>query len=324
MKGRIASLKASIEVDYKTKLYNPVIKRNCLIEPLKGDEGNNDAELKAMTKADGNKTIKQLQIQRPKMSNDDFLRKLTPNINFIDLDVDTIVDQFTYMEASIFYQLQPSEFFGQAWAKAKLRHKAPNIIASTQLFNFISSFFVNLLLDTPDLEQRISLAKKIIQIGIKAHSILNYDLLYSIAGALGDASVFRMKQTWNVVNEDPSKAEFDRLSSLFHKNFAGYRKEIDGISQKACIPFIGTSLTDYTFLDDGNLDIVKDKINVEKKMRLYQCIQSVVKFKDIKYNIVAIPQIICFIKNYFFESGILTDEKAKYEKSLKTEARIKN
>ena len=326
MKGRIGQLKQSLEAS-KGKLINAVIKKNCLIEPLKIDEGATETNSQqiamtgTMTKAQLDK-LKQ-QANMPKMTNDDFFRKLTPNINFIDLDVDVIVEQFTYLEASIFYQLQPSEFFGQAWAKAKLRHKAQNILASTQMFNFISSFFVNLILDTADLEQRIQLVKKIIQIGIKAHSIHNYDLLYSIAGSVGDAAVFRMKQTWAVVDQDPSKEKFNELSGLFQKNYAGYRKEIENISQKACIPFIGTSLTDYTFLDDGNPDMNGDKINIDKKMRLYQCIQSVIKYKDIKYNIVAIPQIITYIKSYYFDKGILTDEKAKYEKSLKTEARVK-
>ena len=184
MKGRIAQLKQSLEAS-KGQLTNPVIKKNCLIEPLKIDEGSVES-----TKDQGGKMpLDKSKVPQPKLSNDDFFKKLTPTINFIDLDVDTIVEQFTYLEASIFYQLQPSEFFGQAWAKAKLRHKAQNILASTQMFNFISSFFVNLILDTPDLEQRIQLVKKIIQIGIKAHSIHNYDLLYSIAGSVGDASL---------------------------------------------------------------------------------------------------------------------------------------
>ncbi|EDR28144.1 protein ste6, putative [Entamoeba dispar SAW760] len=307
IKGKIGTLKNSIEMDHKTKGFNPLIKQSCIISPLRLDESTDTKE----------------QLPQPeKMKN--LFDKLIPKVKFIDIDDDVIVSQFTYMEASIFYKLEPSEFFGQAWAKAKLRHKAPNIIASTQMFNFISSFFVNMILNTESLEERITLVKKILSLGIKAHAIKNYDLLYSLTGSLGDAAIFRMKRTWEVVNQDPNKAEFDRLSGLFQRNFGGFRNEVKDIFTTPCLPFIGTYLTDYTFLDDGNPDMAGDKINVDKKLRLFECINNVIRFKDTKYDIVAIPQIICFIKNYYFDDGILTDEKLKYEKSLKTEPRVKN
>ncbi|KAL7718311.1 Ras guanine nucleotide exchange factor [Entamoeba marina] len=308
LKRSVDILTRQIEEDRKIAGFNPVIKQSCIMAPLKKieDTSSSESQLPSSSKL----TV-------------ELFKNLIPSVRFIDIDDDVLVSQFTYMEAAIFYQIKPTEFFGQAWAKAKYRHRAQNILESTQMFNFISSFFVNLLLNTPELEDRVTLAKKVIRLGIKAHDIKNYDLLCSLTGAVGDAAIFRMKRTWAALENDPEKDEFEKLKTLFTKNYAGFRAEVKGIFKTACLPFIGTYLTDYTFLDDGNPDLVGDKINVDKRLRLYDCIDNVVRFKDTKYDIVPIPQIICYIKNYFFEDGIITDEKSKYEKSLKTEPRQK-
>ncbi|ELP86655.1 ras guanine nucleotide exchange factor, slime mold, putative [Entamoeba invadens IP1] len=307
MKGRIGILKKSIEDDHKTKGFNPMIKKNCIVFPLKKPEESSGQ-------------TKQLPDQS-KLSTELF-KQFFPKVRFLDIDDDVIVSQFTYMEAFIFYQIRPSEFFGQAWAKVKYRYKAQHILESTQMFNFISSFFVNLFLNTTVLEERIALAKKVLSIAIKAHAIKNYDLLYSLVGALGDSAVHRMKRTMEAVNQDPLWGQFEKLGMLFQKNYSGFRAEVKDIYSTPCIPFIGTYLTDYTFLDDGNPDMVGEKFNLDKKLRLYECINNVVRFEDTKYDIVAIPQIICYINNYYFSDGILTDEKLKYDKSLKTEPRV--
>jgi hypothetical protein len=64
-----------------------------------------------------------------------------PNLDFFDIDAVEIARQFTLREHEMYRAIEPSELLNQAWSKAKLKHRAPNIQACTDSFNAVSDHY---------------------------------------------------------------------------------------------------------------------------------------------------------------------------------------
>jgi CRP-like cAMP-binding protein len=86
-----------------------------------------------------------------------------------------------------------------------------------------------------------------------------------ILASLEGSAIRRLKQSWAVLPKN-YQADLDRLGNLMKptKNFKEYRNALE-TANYPCIPYLGLHLTDLTFIDDGNDDLVHNGlINVEK------------------------------------------------------------
>jgi len=58
-----------------------------------------------------------------------------------------------------------------------------------------------------------------------------------------------------------------------------------------CIPYLGTYLTDLTFIEEGNQPFYKGLINFHKRKLIYDVIEKVMRYQVMPYNFTAVNQI---------------------------------
>src|SRR4051812_28843670 len=84
-----------------------------------------------------------------------------------------------------------------------------------------------------------------------------------------------------------------------------------------CIPYLGTTLMDLTFIEEGNPDRLKNNlINFEKRKLVYTILSKIEQFQNVSYNFQRVPEIEELLKNLAQKS-----EKETYSLSLVCEPR---
>lgn len=102
------------------------------------------------------------------------------------------------------------------------------------------------------------------------------------------------------------------------KNYKSYRANLASITS-ACVPFLGVSLSDLTFVDENANFITEEDtklVNFDKNMIISQIIQDLLKHQGPSYSFEVDPKISSFLW-----SVPNMPEKEAYEKSLKIEPR---
>lgn len=84
----------------------------------------------------------------------------------------------------------------------------------------------------------------------------------------------------------------------YRKNFGDYRAAIKA-AKPPCVPFLGLYLTDLTFIEDGNKDLLANSefINFDKRMKTAKVILEIKHFQKQPYQFQAVPQIVDFLTN---------------------------
>ena len=111
-------------------------------------------------------------------------------------------------------------------------------------------------------------------------------------------------------------SDLEKLMSP-EKSFRNYRDRLTHINPPA-IPYMGVTLSDLTFLDEGNSDMTDGLINFSKRMLNYTVItESVQTYQDAPYdNFKVLPDLLRLLMTITPLS-----DKAIYELSLKREPR---
>jgi son of sevenless-like protein len=104
------------------------------------------------------------------------------------------------------------------------------------------------------------------------------------------------------------------------KNFSEYRALLR-IANPPCVPFLGVFLTDLTFIEDGNTDMMRKHphlINFSKRMKTAEVISDIQQYQSVPYHLHSVPGIVTFVENQLSSSG---DIGELYSLSLKLEPR---
>ncbi|KAJ6249389.1 ras guanine nucleotide exchange factor i-related [Anaeramoeba flamelloides] len=240
----------------------------------------------------------------------------SPKLSLFDVDEEEIARQLTLLEFDIYSKIKPSELLKLAWSKPKLRHKAPNVIKMIQSFNTLSVWTATVILQHDRVKDRGKIITKLIKIADYFRELNNFNGLMSILSGLGSSGIHRLKHSFNEVPsrylDDYFELETD-LSS--EKSYSHYRKLIVQ-TIPPCIPYFALCLTDLTFLEDGNKDMIGDLINFSKRKLIYDLINDIQKYQPSGYNFHPVHQIVCLLENL-----PNMDESELYTRSLKVEPR---
>jgi len=145
-----------------------------------------------------------------------------------------------------------------------------------------------------------------------------------LAGLSG-SPVFRLKKTWGKIEKDKKLwEEYQNMKTLMGQdtNYKIYRTVLTE-ANPPCLPYLGVFLTDLTFLEDGNPNILNidgrtDIINFEKMRRVSVVIQKIVIYQQQPYNFKKVDEIYGYIEN--LQANILS-EKELFDLSLDVEPR---
>jgi hypothetical protein len=189
------------------------------------------------------------------------------------LELQTLAQTLTAVEHEIFQQLDPAELLDKRWRAED--HEAPFAKAITAHFNAVSDWALELILGPAHACARASVLTQLIRLTDQFEKLKNFSGMVQIISALRHVAVRRLHQTWALVDV----ALRDHLEVLEHlvrpdNNRAEYRRKLKDVptvpapdsppstqpayrqSEVACLPYLGVTISDIIFCEDGNKDIV--------------------------------------------------------------------
>eukprot|EP01125_Pyxidicula_operculata_P017318 TRINITY_DN6066_c0_g1_i1.p1 TRINITY_DN6066_c0_g1~~TRINITY_DN6066_c0_g1_i1.p1 ORF type:complete len:1343 (-),score=351.14 TRINITY_DN6066_c0_g1_i1:708-4736(-) len=239
---------------------------------------------------------------------------------FLMADSQTIAEQITLIETIIFQRIGKIELTDQKWSKEKYHILSRNVIALIQRVNKLSFFVATTLLLQKKQKDRTKLLRKIISIAKCLVDMNNFNSVMGILAGLGLSPTNRLKYTflklpqkeqelYNQINmhQDPSNS------------FKFLREQLRG-AKNSVMPYLGTYLSDLTFMDDGNPDYIEvdnvKLINLPKHNLIMRTIKQIQNYQNLKYDIQHKEPLYTFL----YQMPVL-EEKELYEMSLEREPR---
>ena len=177
---------------------------------------------------------------------------------------------------------------------------AVNVRAMSRLSTDLTNLVADSILQLEDPKKRAVIIKQWVKIANKFLDLANYDSLMAIICALDSSTILRLKRTWELVSTK-TKATLDHLKSVvdISRNYTVLRQRLQN-HVPPCLPFVGTYLTDLTFVDVGNqttrqlpgegVEESKSVINFDKHMKTAKIISELQRFQ-IPYRFTEIPEL---------------------------------
>ncbi|KAI4272262.1 MAG: hypothetical protein LQ337_005412 [Flavoplaca oasis] len=252
-------------------------------------------------------------------------------ISILDFDPLELARQFTLKESRIFCSILPEELLATEWTK-KSSSMAVNVRAMSRLSTDLANLVADSILASEDHKKRAIIIKQWVKIAKKCLQLENYDSLMAIICSLNSSTILRLKRTWDQISSK-TKAKLETLKEVVEisRNYAALRQRLQN-TIPPCIPFVGTYLTDLTFVDVGNqttrqLSIEDDDttvpvINFGKHMKTAKIISELQRFQ-IPYRFTELPELQTWIQDQLVRvrSSEQTNVQNYYRRSLLLEPR---
>ncbi|KAJ6248294.1 ras guanine nucleotide exchange factor i-related [Anaeramoeba flamelloides] len=240
----------------------------------------------------------------------------SPDLSLFDIDEEEIARQLTLFEFQIYQKIRPPELLNLAWSKAKLKYRAPNVIALIHRFNEVSSWVVTTILKSERVRERARIIVRFCKLAEHLRSLNNYNGVMSIISGFENSAIWRLKYTFEEVPKRNHEIIQELKKELSSDNSYRYYRSLLRKVDPPCIPYLGVYLTDLTFIEEGNPNFIDGLINFSKRRLIYEVIFEIQNFQNKGYNLQPVQQILSFL-----EKLPILDEKDVYSKSLKYEPR---
>ncbi|WEW55523.1 Ras guanine nucleotide exchange factor bud5 [Emydomyces testavorans] len=250
-------------------------------------------------------------------------------ISILDFDPMELARQMTLKESRIFCSILPEELLGTEWMK-KTGSLAVNVRAMSTLSTDLANLVADCILQLEEPKKRALVIKQWVKIASKCLELNNYDSLMAIICSLNSSTISRLKRTWELVSQK-TKHTLETLREIVDvsRNYAVLRSRIQN-HVPPCLPFVGTYLTDLTFVDHGNQDTRTltadggsiEVINFDKHMKTAKIISELQRFQ-IPYRLTEVPELQTWIQDQLVRVRS-ADEKGfqkYYRRSLVLEPR---
>ncbi|KAK0530369.1 hypothetical protein OC834_003347 [Tilletia horrida] len=162
-----------------------------------------------------------------------------------------IAQELTIMAWSIFMSIKPRDLLRHALVPIDQRQNGP-CMQEIRHFNYISAWIVNMILAQSKTKNRSRLLEKFLKVAVRIRSQNDYATLYCIIGALESQTIYRLGNTWHVVDKDVLKS-YQSLTKLMSptKSYASYRLAIQNSGGRT-IPHLGVIYQDLVSISAGN------------------------------------------------------------------------
>ncbi|KAL2833324.1 ras guanine nucleotide exchange factor domain-containing protein [Aspergillus cavernicola] len=239
-------------------------------------------------------------------------------ITILDFDPMELARQFTIKESRIFCAILPEELLATEWMK-KTGSLAVNVRAMSTLSTDLAHLVADSILQLEEPKKRAAIIKHWVKIANKCLELNNYDSLMAIICSLNSSMISRLRRTWEIVSHK-TKSTLECLRGIVDvsRNYAVLRQRLQN-HVPPCLPFVGTYLTDLTFVDHGNQaarNLATDDgemavINFDKHVKTARIISELQRFQ-IPYRLTEVPELQAWMQNE------LVRVRSNGEKSLQT------
>ena len=210
-------------------------------------------------------------------------------------NVRELAQQITLIDEGLYKSIRLMELTGEA------RHdkqKSPNVHRFIDFSNEVSNWVANAILRETNTKDRAKIMSNLIALCDHLKSIRNFNSMMSILAGLTVSAVNRLRQTQRLMPPNSQKiyqqiqVEMGAIGS-----FKLYR-EILRNGSGPCIPFMGVTLNDITFTEDGNSDHTKDGlVNWTKRTLLFSTLSQFMEYqKSCNYDYVETPMRESFLR----------------------------
>jgi hypothetical protein len=250
-------------------------------------------------------------------------------IGILDFDPLELARQITIKSSTIFCSILPEELLGTEWMK-KSGSLAVNVRAMSTLSTDLANLVADSILHLEEPKKRALVIKQWVKIASRCLELNNYDTLMAIVCSLNSSTISRLKRTWELVSQK-TKALLEQLREIVDvsRNYAVLRQRLQN-HVPPCLPFVGTYLTDLTFVDHGNQNTRNlcvnggrmDVINFDKHMKTAKIISELQRFQ-IPYRLQEIPELQTWIQDQLIRVRSAGEKsfQAYYRRSLVLEPR---
>ncbi|KAI8915557.1 ras guanine nucleotide exchange factor domain-containing protein [Gorgonomyces haynaldii] len=230
--------------------------------------------------------------QKPPFFKNDFTRVPDQtNQRALSFTPQEIAEQLTIIEVFYFSKILPSELLGQAWMSKNNDKTAPNILNLTNRFNAVAWWVAQCILDPKTPKLRAERMSKLVEVAQALLTLKNYSTLMAIIAGMNRACISRLHQTFK---ELPSKIhkkkqELEKIMSA-ESSYKNYRQSLHSVTPP-CIPYIGTYLTDLTYMEDGNPNHIDNLINFTKREMIGHVIREVMEYQQLPYQLPRMEEL---------------------------------
>ncbi|GAA5973817.1 hypothetical protein JCM11641_003174 [Rhodosporidiobolus odoratus] len=241
-----------------------------------------------------------------------------------DLEPLEVARQLTIMDSRLFQRITPQECLSKAWPK-EFGNEAPNISAMIDMSNAVTRWVTETILAQEDLKKRANIVKHVVAIAESCLSLNNFSTLIHIIAGLNSTPIHRLRRTWESVNQK-AMISLGMLNNIMRpdKNYKEYR-EVLRKAAPPCVPFLGVYLTDWTFIGDGNPDLLREKphqINFHKRSKASELILQIKLNQTTSYNLQQVTPLAKWLQTALFPAQVHQDaESHLYNISLALEPR---
>jgi len=228
-----------------------------------------------------------------------------------------IARQLTLLSSRVFRDIKPKELVNLNWSKKGGPSKAPNVFTMIQRCNLVCRWGQHRILSQEDPKQRSQIISTLARIAYECMQLQNYNDAKAILGCLNSAPVFRLEGTKALIRESTQIKELDEMFG--GTNWGTMRIKLATLNPP-CVPFLGMFLSDLTFVEDGNKDLVKDDahmINFDKRRKIARVIQQIQQLQQDQYNLEDVKEL----QDELMTIEVDIDDEGLYNLSLKHEPR---
>ncbi|KAK4057256.1 cell division cycle- protein [Microbotryomycetes sp. JL221] len=220
-------------------------------------------------------------------------------IKLLDLDPLEIARQISIMDGKLFGKITPQECLGKAWPR-EFGSDSPNISAMIDMSNAVTRWVTETILAQEEVKKRATIIRHFILIAERCLALNNFSTLIHIIAGLNSTPIHRLRRTWENVSQK-SMVSLGMLNNLMRpdKNYKEYREHLRRVTPP-CV-----YLTDWTFIGDGNPDMLREKpnqINFNKRQKASELILMIKLHQSTTYNLVAVPSIAQFLQDGLYSS----------------------
>jgi hypothetical protein len=213
------------------------------------------------------------------------------SVSLFDWPTIEIARQLTLIEYRMFSRIEPKECLNQSWQEENNQTDAPNIFQMIHWFNRVSLYVATCIISCNAAKNRVKMIEKAIRLADECRKLKNYNAVFEVVSGLQNASVHRLKPDWAKINTTHKKTLESLLVLVSRDNNFRTLRSVIAHCEPPATPYLGMYLTDLTFIEDGNQDLLNNKINFLKRRKLATLIRDLQTYHQTQYKLQEVEQL---------------------------------